>query len=164
MPAQMMPIETEILDGIPITEEHNHYFSYRILATEIKDIEKCRNVNVNLAKTKDVDNVSKVQNACNIDVKVEDQKEVVKIEDIPSDGNAQDQSNVKVKVEDRTTVKLFNSKKRQVKGQVTKMKLCSKDMAHKLICANRLQKCHNISKATKCGSDSVKQSLKKKQK
>ena len=159
MPAQMKPIETEILDVIPMTEECDHYFSYRILAMEIKDIEKCRNVNVNLAESKDVHNVSKAQNACNVNVKVEDQKEVVKDEDIHSDANVQDQSNVKVKVESRTTVKLHNSKKRQVKGQVTNMKLCSKDMTHKLMCASRLQKHHNISKATKSGSDSVKQSV-----
>ena len=52
MPAQMKPIETKILDGIPITEERDHYFSYRILATEIKDIEKCRNVMLILPKLK----------------------------------------------------------------------------------------------------------------
>ena len=82
------------------------------MATKIKDVEKCRNVNVNLAETKDVYNVSKAQNAYNINVKVEDQKEVLKDEDVPSDGNAQNQSNVKVKVEGRTTVKLCNSKER----------------------------------------------------
>ena len=87
----------------------------------------------------------------------------MKDEDIPSDGNAQDQSNVKVKVVGRATVKLYNSKKRQVKGQVTKMKLRSKDMAYKLICASRLRKCHNLSKAIKSGSDSVKQSVHKKE-
>ena len=66
----MKLIETEIPDGIPITEECDHYFSYRILAMEIKDTEKCRNVNVNLAKIKAVDNVSKAENACNVNVKV----------------------------------------------------------------------------------------------
>ena len=137
MPAQIKPVETEILDEISITEERDHYFSYRILATEIKDIEHCRNVNVNLGQSKDLDNVSKAQNAWDVNVKVEDKKEVVKGEDVHSDANVQDQSNVKVKVEGRTTVKLHNSKKRPLKGQVTKMKLHSKDMAHKLICASR---------------------------
>ena len=36
-------------------------------------------------------------------------------------------------------------------------------MAQKLICASRLQKHHNISKVTKSGSDSVKQSVIKKE-